>query len=130
MSTLQSIVDKSTSESFKKLNVPLAPRQSTDEAELNNLERAWLVEMRRRNYQEIGIQSHTLKLADMCRYTPDFFALVDGVPTFFEVKGFMRDDAQVKLKVAARLHRIFKFVLVTRENKKLGGAWKEVEVKP
>jgi hypothetical protein len=46
--------------------------------------------------------------------------------TIVEVKGFMRDDAQVKLKVAARLFRRFDFVLV----KKKGTGWDISEVKP
>jgi hypothetical protein len=44
----------------------------------------------------------TLKLGDDCRYTPDFAVLAaDGVLELRETKGFMRDDARVKLKVAA-----------------------------
>jgi hypothetical protein len=45
----------------------------------------------------------TLKLGDDCRYTPDF-AIVDaeGLLRFEEVKGFWRDDAKVKIRVAAK----------------------------
>ena len=36
-------------------------------------------------------------------YTPDFLAVYPDHFTFFEVKGFWRDDALVKIKVAAEL---------------------------
>ena len=101
-------------------------KQSTDEQKLNKLERAWLAVMRQRNYAEIGIQSITLKIGNDTRYTPDFSAVVDGVFTFFETKGFFRDDAKVKIKVTARQFRWARFVLV----EKTKGQWKEAEIKP
>ena len=121
----------------EKINIVAAPvaelepelvvRDSTDIEKLNKLERAWLSEMRSRGYGFIGVQSVTLKLGHDCRYTPDFTAVVDGVRCAFETKGFMRDDAQVKLRVAAREFRwLFAFHLVTRQN----GAWKVELVKP
>lgn len=100
--------------------------QSTDEANLNKLERAWLLTMRARRLENIGIQNITLKLADRCRYTPDFSAIVNGEFTFFETKGFFRDDAKVKIKSAARIFRWAKFVLV--EKKK--GQWVETSINP
>jgi hypothetical protein len=46
----------------------------------------------------------TFKLADDTRFTPDFVVLAkDGVLEMHETKGFMRDDARVKLKLAAEL---------------------------
>lgn len=47
----------------------------------------------------------TFKLADDCRYTPDFVVqLAGGEIECHEVKGtFIRDDAKVKLKVAATM---------------------------
>lgn len=54
----------------------------------------------------------TLKLADDTRYTPDFYVLeLDGSVSLIEVKGFMRDDALVKLKVAASQFPEFRFYL-------------------
>ena len=48
-------------------------------------------------------EAYTLKLADNCRYTPDFMVLLpDGTMQFHEVKGYWMDDAKVKIKVAAR----------------------------
>lgn len=46
----------------------------------------------------------TLKLADDTRYTPDFMIQEnDGSIRFEETKGFWREDAKVKTKVAASL---------------------------
>lgn len=42
----------------------------------------------------------TLKLADGVRYTPDFVVFVNGETWIVEVKGFWRDDARVKFRVA------------------------------
>ena len=69
-------------------------------------------------------QSITLILANGVRYTPDI--CLDGVD-FYEVKGFMRDDAAVKLKVAASQFTEYRFHLVTRQR---GGGWRIEEVMP
>ena len=54
-----------------------------------------------------------LRLADKTWLTPDFLVmLADGTLEFHEVKGgFVRDDSLVKLKVAASLYPLFRFVL-------------------
>lgn len=83
-------------------------------------------------------QSITLRLANGCRYTPDFvvvfhFQTTKGwiVPTTdlvaYEVKGFMRDDAAVKIKVAATSFPWITFYLVTRLPGG-GGGWAISEV--
>lgn len=55
----------------------------------------------------------TLKLAPRTTYTPDFRVILpDGTEEYHETKGFMRDDAHVKLKVAAAQHP-YTFRLVT-----------------
>lgn len=54
-------------------------------------------------------------LAAKTTYTPDFLVLTkDGKLVFHEVKGFMRDDAAVKLKVCAALYPFAEFLLITR----------------
>ena len=104
---------------------------TTDEQKLNGLERAWLAVLREAGYPYIGIQSVTLKLADGCRYTPDFFTRSTcGSFTAWETKGFFRDDAKVKIKVAARLFTFFRFLVVTRRKKRDGGGFDIHEVKP
>lgn len=90
-------------------------RPTTDEAKLNKTERAFLAYLRSFPDSVVGIQNITLKLGDDCRYTPDFWEVGSGATfTFFEVKGFWRDDARVKIKVAARLFPWAKFVAVQR----------------
>jgi len=62
----------------------------------------------------------TLKLADDVRYTPDFAIMeADGMISFHETKGYMRDDARIKLRVAAVMYP-FEFYLVQQKD---GGAW-------
>jgi hypothetical protein len=68
----------------------------------------------------------TLVLANGLRYTPDFFFPSHGVRSaFYEVKGFMRDDAAAKIKMAARLYQSWAdFWLVTKKTRKQGGGWR------
>lgn len=69
-------------------------------------------------------ESVTLKLAADTRYTPDFCVVnKDMEIEFHETKGWMRDDANVKMKVAAKMFDMFHFVLITRQSKKDGGGW-------
>lgn len=58
----------------------------------------------------------TLKLGDDCRYTPDYLVMKKGGQIeCHEVKGFWRDDARVKIRVAAAMFP-FRFVAVTRSS--------------
>ena len=67
------------------------------------------------SYEAVG-----LRLADRTFYHPDFMVMMaDGGLEVHETKGFMRDDANVKLKVAARAFP-FVFKLVKKQK---GGAW-------
>ena len=66
-------------------------------------------------YEAVG-----LRLADRTFYHPDFLVMMaDGTLEAHETKGFMRDDANVKLKVAAGAFP-FVFKLVKKQK---GGAW-------
>lgn len=68
-----------------------------------------------------------LRLADNTFYTPDFAVLAsDSVMECHEVKGFWRDDARAKIKIAAEQYP-FRFKAVKALPKKAGGGW-EVEV--
>lgn len=72
---------------------------------------------------EIHFEVFTFKLAPDTRYTPDFVVmLADGTLEAHEVKGYMEDDAWVKLKVAAQLIPL-QFVLAKKRAKKDGGGW-------
>ena len=63
-----------------------------------------------------------LTLAYRCTYCPDFrVKLKDGTVEFHEVKGWTRDDAMIKLKVAAQMFQNTCFYLV-KKDKRLG--WK------
>lgn len=106
------------------VNLEIQP--STDEKGLNKMEKAWLAVLRSRGYERVRVQQITFKLAHDTRYTPDFSAIVNGRQVFFETKGFMRDDARVKVFNAAREFREFDFVLVKKEK----GQWVEQKVKP
>lgn len=70
-----------------------------------------------------------LRLGDGCGYTPDFSVMLqDGMMECHEVKGakaIFRDDAKVKVKVAAQMYP-FRFIVVYPIPKKKGGGW-EVE---
>ena len=106
---------------------------SSDEKKLNKLEKAWLRQLRLTHPEgNIGIQNITLKLADDCRYTPDFNTIdANGQIVFWETKGgLFRDDAKVKIKVAARLYRWARFNLVTKASAKLGGTFTITPVNP
>lgn len=67
----------------------------------------------------------TVKLADDTRYTPDFVVmLADGSIECHETKGFMRDDAHVKIKVAAAQFPFkFRMFKLDRKTQK----WNETE---
>lgn len=93
-------------------------QKSNEEDGLNSFERAYLAHLRMLQYPWIGVQAFKLRLAYNTHYTPDFvFLNFNGELEAHETKGFMRDDAAVKIKVAARMYPIIRFVLVTRKNK-------------
>lgn len=65
-----------------------------------------------------------LRLADNTFYSPDFAVMrADGLMECHEVKGFWRDDARAKIKIAAELYP-FRFLAVQKLAKKAGGGWK------
>ena len=66
-----------------------------------------------------------LRLAHTTFYTPDFLVIQADGFEFHETKGFMRDDAAVKLKVAAQLYPWFTFVLVQKS--KSGFSYKTIK---
>ena len=108
---------------------PVHLRPSTDEEKLNKTERAYLQYLRLSEiWSWIGIQCVTLKLANDTRYTPDFFVIgsQSGQVVAKEVKGFFRDDAKVKIKVAARMFPWISFELVRKD----GHGWKIEHVNP
>ncbi len=74
--------------------------------DMNGTERryAQLLDLRQKAGEVIWwkYEGMTLKLADDTRYTPDFALMLrSGAIECHEIKGFLRDDALVKIKVAA-----------------------------
>jgi len=63
-----------------------------------------------------------LCLAPRCSYTPDFLVVASEAPQVCldDVKGYWRDDARVKIRVAAAQFPWFRFRGVTRSK---GGLW-------
>lgn len=100
----------------------------TVEDDLNKTEAAFLDELQSSDkYAAIHTQGLTLLLGANCRYTPDFFTIdKEGKAVAWEVKGFWRDDARVKIKVAARTYRWIKFIAVQKQK----GDWVYEEINP
>lgn len=94
---------------------------------LNKTERAWM-ELRMFTKPKLfRVQHLTIRLADHCRYTPDFFEISrHGEMIAWEVKGFWRDDARVKIKVAASQEPWLQFWAVFRRK----GYWHTEHIKP
>ena len=77
----------------------------------------WQMQLLRKRADEI-LECHwepfNLRLADKTYYKPDCLVIEnDGTMTLYEVKGFFRDDARVKVKVAARLFPYFRIIVAT-----------------
>lgn len=73
--------------------------------------------------QWYAFEALTLKIADDCRYTPDFIVMhANGELQIHEVKGYWMDDALVKIKAAAEKFP-FRFMSFSPIPKKKGGGW-------
>lgn len=89
---------------------------------MNKTEQAYAEHLHQRKLAgeilDYKFEAYTLKLANNCRYTPDFMVLMpDGTMQFHEVKGYWLDDAKVKIKVAARqFPHIFLAVYQVKKN--------------
>jgi len=102
---------------------------------MNQTEEAYAAILNARGvlYQDVirwEFESITFKLADGCRYTPDFAVwLADGTMEFVDCKGAgpMDDKSRVKVKCAAEKFPQFVFVIEQRQTKKAGGGWKREE---
>lgn len=67
---------------------------------------------------DFSYEAVKLRLADKTFYTPDFFVVFEDRFEFHEVKGFLREDANVKFKVAKKLYPWFTFYMVFWEKKR------------
>lgn len=91
---------------------------------MNKLERDYAMQLAvRKAAGEITdwrFEAINFRLANRCWYTPDFVIFhTNGMLETVEVKGFWRDDARVKWKVAAEMYPRIKWTAVTRKN----GEW-------
>ncbi len=70
--------------------------------------------------RDYGYEAIKLKIGvRRCFFTPDFWVwAIDGVTELHETKGWLREDARVKLQSAARQYPMFRFFLVRAD---LGG---------
>ena len=97
------------------------------------------MEFRKGNIAWFVWQRIKLTLGDDCTYLPDFVAVTaSGEIVFYEVKGakltpktkkvvpYARDDAKVKIKVAAEMYWWARFIIAFRYK----GKWEFTEVKP
>ena len=105
--------------------VKAAPAMTRPLAAMNGLERSYseVLEVLRHagRIKIYSFESLKLRLAKRTWYTPDFHVIDSaGDHEFHECKGFWRDDARVKLKVAAEAYRWATFVAVTRDKH---GGW-------
>lgn len=103
-------------------------KKTADKKDMNGTEEAWSRQLEAERMagriQWWAFQPFTLRIADGCRYTPDFATWDGRALKFWEVKGFWRDDARVKIKVAAAQFPFLEFAAVSKRKKKDGGGWK------
>jgi hypothetical protein len=102
-----------------------ALRQSAHGMNKLEAEYAQVLEMRLRAGEILwyGYERIKLRLADRTYYTPDFSVLLPGrLLEFHETKGFWRDDARVKIKVAAEQYP-WRFIALSKRRKRDGGGW-------
>lgn len=85
-----------------------------------------LLEMRKKagNIIDYYFEPMGLKLAGNTFYHPDFLVVFPDHFELHECKGFWRDDAKVKIKVAADKFKWFKFIVV----KYVKGNWEFEDV--
>lgn len=117
---------KATTISNRSESPKSSRKAMTPEERLNKTERAFLEYLKLR-WDKIGIQSITLRLAWGVRYTPDFWTKSNDTLHFWEVKGFMRDDARKSLMFAAKEYPWAIFWLVKRDKSQPNG-WLITEV--
>ena len=106
-----------------------AGRTRRNPGEMNKLETEYAAHLellkRAGEIADYKFERFKLRLAKLCYITVDFAVMLpDGVIEFHETKGFMEDDAAVKLKVVAEEFWWFRFKLVKKVAKKDGGGFK------
>jgi hypothetical protein len=99
------------------------------ETRMNKLEGRYALYLRMQRdvgqIESFEFEAIKLRLAEKTFYTPDFLVVLpNGELECHEVKGFLRDDAAVKIKVAAAKFP-FRFLMIFEDRQK--GGWRIVE---
>ncbi len=97
-------------------------RGSTPKGVMNKLEASYAAELDLRKaagkIYAWEYESVTFKLAPRTTYTPDFLVIMaDMTLEFVETKGFERDDAIAKFKIAGAQFPYFRFLMVKRKGR-------------
>ncbi len=91
-------------------------------SKLNKTERRFCARLdsykARKLIRDFTTQAVTLHLAHDCRFTPDNAVIeADGTFTFYDVKGFEREDAVLKMRIAAERFPWFRFRMIVEDRK-------------
>ena len=95
---------------------------------MNKTEAVYALELEtRRLAREIKawrFEGTKLRLANGAWYKPDFTVVgIGGEIEMHEIKGFWREAARLRIKVAAEQHPWFRFIALRRRRKRDGGGW-------
>lgn len=107
-----------------------APKRKAPADGMNKLERAFwerLEEAKRQAvFLDVWREPFKLRVVSNRYYIPDFVThdAFNNHVTIWETKGFMREDAELKLLAAAERYFCFRWVLVQRDRRK----WRCIEV--
>ena len=98
-------------------------------ARMNKLEQSVYAHLASRpDVVHVGYEEIRLTLGHRSQYTPDFFVVdTSGRIWIVEAKGFWRDDARVKIKVAARKFPWFDFYAITKDRKTKELQWEYIK---
>ena len=96
--------------------IPIQPKSRMNKTEARYAQE---LELRKRagDIVDYYFESFNLRLADNTYYRPDFLIVHKDCFEFIEVKGFLRDDANVKCKMGKELYPCFKWKMVFWKNK-------------
>lgn len=115
---------------------PAKPIIRQAKPQVNRWEAEFAAIARARHGDCLHEQSFSLRLGNGAWFKPDIFVfddnpmLIDRRPVAYEVKGFAREAAVARIKIAAGLYPEIRFVLVRKRRKAEGGGWQEQEVLP
>jgi len=95
---------------------------------MNKLEQAWFEKIKQDLFTaKVYVQAMKFKLCNGVTYCPDFVVVQHaGHMICYETKGFMRDDAAIKIKMAAKEFPNFTWILAWKESNE----WKTQTIFP